>query len=121
MKYNEQIKNLLDDVIADMTNNKTSFVKNPEKDFTRDRKLPFDKVIKIVLSMKGNTLNKELYDFFGRVPEEIVTTSAFIQQRDSRDNNASAISLSQHFSTSYPHIARSRICTIITRANILIG
>lgn len=82
LKYNEQIKNLLDDVIADMTNNKTSFVKNPEKDFTRDRKLPFDKVIKIVLSMKGNTLNKELYDFFERVPEEIVTTSAFIQQRD---------------------------------------
>ena len=52
MKYNEQIKNLLDDVIVDMTNNKTSFVKNPEKDFTRDRKLPFDKVIKIVLSKR---------------------------------------------------------------------
>lgn len=87
MKYNEQIKNLLDDVIADITNNKTSFVKNPEKDFTRDRKLPFDKVIKIVLSMKGNTLNKELYDFFGRTPEEIVTTSAFIQQRDKLADN----------------------------------
>lgn len=82
MKYNEQIKQLLDDIIADLSESRRAFVKNPDKDFTRDRKLPFEKVIKIVLSMKGNTLNKELYDFFGRIPEEIVTSSAFIQQRD---------------------------------------
>ena len=80
--YNDKIKTLLDDIIADLSESRRAFVKNPDKDFTRDRKLPFDKVIKIVLSMKGNTLNKELYDFFGRVPEEIVTSSAFIQQRD---------------------------------------
>ena len=82
MKYNKQIKQLLDDIIADLSESRRAFVKNPDKDFTRDRKLPFEKVIKIVLSMKGNTLNKELYDFFGRIPEEIVTSSAFIQQRD---------------------------------------
>ena len=80
--YNDQIKTLLDDIIADLSESRRAFVKNPDKDFTRDRKLPFEKVIKIVLSMKGNTLNKELYDFFGRMPEEIVTSSAFIQQRD---------------------------------------
>lgn len=82
MKYNEQIKTLLDNIIADISNSKRSYVKNPDKDFTRGRKLPFGMVVKLVLSMKGNTLNKELYDFFGRNPEEIVTSSAFIQQRD---------------------------------------
>lgn len=45
MNYNEQIKQLLDDIIADMNNNRGSFVKNPDKDFTRDRKLLFEKVI----------------------------------------------------------------------------
>lgn len=65
-----------------MAANREQYVKNPGVDFTRDRKLPFEMVIKLVLSMKGNTLNKELYDFFGRNPEEIVTSSAFIQQRD---------------------------------------
>lgn len=65
-----------------MAANREQYVKNPGVDFTRDRKLPFEMVIKLVLSMKGNTLNKELYDFFGRKPEEIVSSSAFIQQRD---------------------------------------
>ena len=86
MQYNEQIKFLLDDIIADINSNKRVYVKNPDKDFTRDRKLPFDKVIKIILSMKGNTLNKELYDF-GKIPEEIATSSAFIQQRDKLSEN----------------------------------
>ena len=37
--------------------------------------------------MKGNTLNKELYDFFGRTPENIVTSSAFVQQMDKLADN----------------------------------
>ena len=82
MNYNDKIKYLIDDIISDMAANREQYVKNPGVDFTRDRKLPFEMVIKLVLSMKGNTLNKELYDFFGRKPEEIVTSSAFIQQRD---------------------------------------
>lgn len=76
------MKCLINDIISDMAANREQYVKNPGVDFTRDRKLPFEMVIKLVLSMKGNTLNKELYDFFGRKPEEIVTSSAFIQQRD---------------------------------------
>lgn len=82
MNYNDKIKCLIDDIISDMAANREQYVKNPGVDFTRDRKLPFEMVIKLVLSMKGNTLNKELYDFFGRKPEEIVSSSAFIQQRD---------------------------------------
>ena len=87
MNYNDKIKSLLDSIIDDLSSTKEDFVKNPGVDFTRDRKLPFDMVIKLVLSMKGNTLNKELYDFFGRNPNEIVTSSAFIQQRDKLKEN----------------------------------
>lgn len=82
MNYNDKIKRLLDDIISDMASHREDYVNNPDVDFTRDRKLSFEMVIKLVLSMKGNTLNKELYDFFSRKPEDIVTSSAFIQQRD---------------------------------------
>ena len=82
MTYHNDIKQRLDDIIASIIADKDKYVKNPEKDFIRNRKLPLDKTIKLTLSMKGGSLNKELYEFFGRDPEAIVTSSAFIQQRD---------------------------------------
>jgi hypothetical protein len=87
LKTQEYIKDILDSIISDMSDNVSNYAKNPDKDFTRDRKLPFDKMVKIILSMKGNTLNKELYDFFGRTPDNIVTSSTFIQQRDKLADN----------------------------------
>jgi len=57
------------------------YVKNPGKDFTRNRKLPFETVIEILLSMGGGTLSKELYEFFD-YDVNAASSSAFIQQRD---------------------------------------
>jgi len=83
-KYSNEkiVKDSLDLVLDYMEEHKDMFVKNPEKDFTRNRKLSFRDVIKLVLSMKGNTLNKELYDYFGQDAEKIVKANAFVQQRD---------------------------------------
>ena len=82
MLHNERIKNLLDNIIADLSANREQYVKNPGVDFTRDRKLSFEKVIELILSMKGGSLENELYDFFGKDPKAIASSSAFIQQRD---------------------------------------
>jgi len=82
MKHNEYVLNNLMSVIDTMYNNKNDFVKNPDKDFTRNRKLDFQHTIMLILSMNGNTLNKELYDYFGKDPRAIATSSAFVQQRD---------------------------------------
>ena len=82
MTYHNDVKQRLDDIVASVTANKDKYIKDPERDFIRNRKLPLDKTIKLTLSMKGGSLNKELYEFFGRDPEAIVTSSAFIQQRD---------------------------------------
>lgn len=57
------------------------FAKNPDKDFTRDRKLSFNKLIHLLLGMRGNSISKEIYDYFKNI-DEIMTTSAFVQQRD---------------------------------------
>jgi hypothetical protein len=76
----ETIKSTLFKIIGGMAGSSMLYAKNPEKDFTRMRKLPFDEMIKQLVLMGGNTLAKELMDSYGYDPNT-VTSSAFIQQR----------------------------------------
>ena len=62
------------------TAHKREFFHNPDSDFTRIRKLPFEKVVKLILFMGGGTLDKELLDFFHLSPDA-AGSSAFIQHR----------------------------------------
>lgn len=39
-------------------------IRNPKKDFIRDRKLLFEQVVKNVLSMTGKSIRGELMDYF---------------------------------------------------------
>jgi hypothetical protein len=57
------------------------YVKNPEKDFTRKKKLPFETVMQLLISMGGNSLYKELLESQG-YDANTATTSAFVQQRN---------------------------------------
>lgn len=68
-------------IIDDMSSRKEEFVRNPYKDFTRNRKFLFDDIIKIILSMGGGSINRELMQYFNFNPD-IATSSAFVQQRD---------------------------------------
>ncbi|MCL2362258.1 MAG: hypothetical protein FWC73_10650 [Defluviitaleaceae bacterium] len=43
-------------VIRNMADSSMLYLKNPEKDFSRTRKLPFETVMNILISMGGNTL-----------------------------------------------------------------
>lgn len=79
--YSLSVKKKLMSIIDDMASRKEEFVKNPYKDFTRNRKLLFDDIIKIILSMGGGSLNRELMQYFNFNPD-IATSSAFVQQRD---------------------------------------
>lgn len=79
MKANE-IKSALKNSIRILNEYRWLFLSNPEKDFTRNRKLPFDKMISAVLAFRSGTLNHEIMDFFG-LDSDIATSSAFIQQR----------------------------------------
>ena len=64
-----------------------TFVKNPAKDFTRERKLPFKQVLKAVLSMTGKSLRGELMEYFN-LKTSMPTVSAFVQQRNKLDHSA---------------------------------
>lgn len=58
---------------------KTSLYSMSLTDFSRNRKLPFHTIIKFIIGMQGQSLCKEIFDYFK--DSELMTPSAFVQQR----------------------------------------
>jgi len=82
MNYTSKtIKKSLNKCIDDISAHPEVYAKNPSKDFIRNRKLPFDQMIKCILTMSGKSLNGELMDYFN-MNISMPTVSAFVQQRD---------------------------------------
>jgi len=75
------VKKTLASLVRNMSENPALYVKNPGKDFTRKRKLSFDEVVNLLISMGGNSLYKELLEASG-YDLTTATTSAFVQQRN---------------------------------------
>lgn len=81
MSFPQKVKSALWAIVDNMACNTAQFVKNPEKDFTRDRKLGFVQLIHFFLCMQSGCINHELLKYFYYLPDEVPTASAFIQQR----------------------------------------
>ena len=79
--YPKRIKNTLHSVIRDMAKHPENFCRCPEKDFTRNRKLPLEKVLTLLVKMGGHSLRDEMLDCidFEEMP---ATVSALVQQRN---------------------------------------
>ena len=97
-EYANSVKEKLDTLLTEMHEYSWLFVNNPEKDFTRKRKLNFKDMLSILLSMGGNSLNIELMKYFS-YDAETATSSAFVQQRDKILPNALEL-LFHRFTTS---------------------
>ncbi len=80
-EFADFIKEKLDTVLAEMQEYSWLFVNNPDKGFTKKRKLDFKEMISILLSMGGSSLKLELMKYFS-YEEETATSSAFVQQRE---------------------------------------
>jgi len=80
------------------------FSKRPGKDFTRKRKLSFQKIISFILAMEGGSLTNEMLKYFG-CSVNIASASAFVQQRE-KINPAAFPSLFDLFvqKTDSPHL-----------------
>lgn len=74
-------KKLLMDKIQEIALNKDLYVRNPGKDFSRNRKITFSDVIANQISMESGSIRSELLEYFSYSPD-LPTTSAFTQQRD---------------------------------------
>ena len=76
----KQLKKLLMSKIQNVANNSNLYCTNPEKDFTRKRKLTMEKMIVGIIGMESGSLTNELIDFFN-TSAGTPTSSAFCQQR----------------------------------------
>lgn len=103
-QYHRLIKELLNKCILETKQVSDLYVRSPGKDFSRKRKLDFCEVIKIILSMGGNTLSKELLEYYD-YSEDVVSSSAFVQQRDKVLPEAFGFLLN-HFTSALPRLKR---------------
>lgn len=87
MTFPEIVKTTLWDIIDEMSLSLSSFVKNPDKDFLRRRKLDFQKMMRLIISMESGSLNHELLKFF-EYDSSVPTGSAFYQQRSKLSGSA---------------------------------
>ena len=74
------VKRKMDESLEQLCEVSWMFSKQPEKDFTRNRKLPFPKLVSFLLAMEGGTLTTELLKRFG-CSLDTASASAFVQQR----------------------------------------
>lgn len=80
MDFPAYVKDTLLEIIKTISLDPRPYCFNPEKDFTRKRKLSFSEVIKLIITMEGASIKKELLSYFNFNPET-ASSSAFIQQR----------------------------------------
>lgn len=72
-------KNMLFSIIDGMRERKEYFVKNSDTDFVRTRKLTFEAIFKILLSIGSGSLNKELLEYFNYDLETYFQTTTDIK------------------------------------------
>lgn len=78
--YAETVKDTLFSLIHRISEHPWLYCRNPECDFTRDRKLPFEKMLTLLVSMGGDPIRDELMEHFGCTPD-MASVPAFVQQR----------------------------------------
>ena len=78
--YIQHVKEKLLESIQSLASQKKMFVLHRDKDFSRNRKLPFETMIKLILELEGNTLDHELRHYYS-FSLDMPTVSSFVQRR----------------------------------------
>ena len=81
MNNTELLTDKLISQINQLSDEHREFLVNPDRDFTRLRKLSYAEVVKYVLCMEGDSCDDEIFSYFG-LHEQNPTSSAIIQQRN---------------------------------------
>lgn len=76
----KHIKKILFSEIKTASADYEKYCYNPSRDFSRNRKLSFETVVKSIIGMESKSLTNELIDIFNS--SGMPSTSAFIQQRN---------------------------------------
>ena len=68
----------LNDVIDEVEKNPSDYLIDPTKNFTRKMKLNFSTIMSLLIGMGGNTISKELWNYFV-YSTTTVSASSFVQ------------------------------------------
>ena len=74
------VKELLISEIKTISKSPQDYCINPKSDFSRNRKLPFERILTGIIGMGGGSLSNELVDMFN-CSADVASSSAFVQQR----------------------------------------
>ena len=102
MNYPQLINGYLSDAINSVLQNPRPFLSEPDKHFSRVRKLNLESLIRFILSMSGGNLSTELLEFFSFNQKALPSKSALCQRRNQLDYHA-FIQIFQRFVMSIPH------------------
>ena len=78
--YLKKLRGVLNNCIDELDQTRNLYVFNPERDFTRNRKISFKDVFRLMITIQSKTMPNEIIDYFGHTSDS-PTKSAFIQQR----------------------------------------
>ena len=87
MKFSEEVKATLWELIDAMGANVSDYTVNPEKDFSRKKKWDFATLVKFIISMEGQSLKNELHKYFGYTTD-CPSNASFNQRRAQVSSNA---------------------------------
>lgn len=96
--FHQKIKALFQSAVSHVSFNISKFTLHPEKDLTRNKKLPPDKLISFLVSEGSSSTKNELLDFFD-MDVAAPTASAFNQQRAKLKSDA-VEAVFNHFNSS---------------------
>lgn len=102
MNYPEHVKSFLWSDINEMSECPGKFAKNPDSDFSRNRKLGFESLMRFLISMESGTTGHELLKYFD-YDSDVPSNSAFYQQRKKLHPDAFKYLLSQ-FNSHFPFV-----------------
>lgn len=80
LSVSTEVKWAMDNAIDRILFESDKYVANPGRDFTRARTLTLEDTLQFILGMGGQSLGKELYDFF-KPKGKHISTPAFVQRR----------------------------------------
>lgn len=83
----KKVKNKLISIIHELSLHREDYVRNPQKDYTRNRTITFEKAMSCTISMGTGSTTRELIRFFD-YSCDTPSASAFIQQRSKLKINA---------------------------------
>ncbi|MGT2743729.1 hypothetical protein [Streptococcus plurextorum] len=72
----QSIQTILESFISQLSSDSSSYIVQPDKDFTRSRKCSFQQMVSAILNMGGQTLSKELIN-----QDFPISKAAFVQNQ----------------------------------------